>query len=132
RTATPSCSDWLRSWPATRCCSRIPCTNRPGITKIACFPTGNLPLVVQSSMGVEDIEGFAAYARKHPVGIGTPGAGSYSHVATVELGKHLGVKLEPVHYRGESPALTDFLGGNLPAVNATWTISKDMIGSGKG
>ena len=45
------------------------------------------------------------------VNIGTYAAGSYAHMAIVEMNKQYGLKMEPVHYRGEAPMWTDLAGG---------------------
>jgi tripartite-type tricarboxylate transporter receptor subunit TctC len=101
-------------------------------TIISALPQANLSLVVQKSLGVKDLDGLRALASRTEVNLGTPGAASFAHVTTVEMGKLMKVKLEAVHYRGEIPVMTDFLGGSLQGCLVTWNVAQQLIASGKG
>lgn len=101
-------------------------------TIISALPQANLSLVVQKSLGVKDLDGLRALAAKTTVNLGTPGAASFAHVSTVEMSKLMKVKLEALHYRGESPVMTDFLGGSLHGCLVTWNVAQQLIASGKG
>ena len=54
-----------------------------------------------------------ARAAATPLRYGTPGVGTNGHALGAMIGVVLGVELEPVHYRGTGPALTDVLAGRL-------------------
>jgi tripartite-type tricarboxylate transporter receptor subunit TctC len=55
----------------------------------------------------------AAKASPTPMRYGSPGVGTTGHALGAMIGVVLGVELEPVHYRGTGPALTDVLAGRL-------------------
>jgi len=48
-----------------------------------------------------------------PLRYGTPGAGTTGHALGAMMAVVLGAELEPVHYRGTGPALSDTLAGRL-------------------
>ena len=81
---------------------------------ISIMPSGSLPLVAAKKTGATNIKEFVEYCRKtEKVSVGTYAAGSYAHMAVAELNKQYGLKIEPVHYRGESPMWADLAGQTL-------------------
>ena len=50
---------------------------------------------------------------------GTPGAGTVMHFLGIMLGSASHIPLTPIPYKGGSPALTDTVGGTLPALITT-------------
>jgi tripartite-type tricarboxylate transporter receptor subunit TctC len=54
-----------------------------------------------------------ARAAPQPLRYGTPGVGTTGHALGAMIAVVLGVELEPVHYRGTGPALTDVVAGRL-------------------
>ena len=54
-----------------------------------------------------------ARAARTPLRYGSPGVGTTGHALGAMIGVVLDVELEPVHYRGTGPALTDVLAGRL-------------------
>ena len=69
---------------------------------ISWMDAGHLPLIVNKNVPANNLKEFADYARNNKVSMGTYGAGSYSHCAVEALNRHYGLKMEAVHYRGES------------------------------
>jgi tripartite-type tricarboxylate transporter receptor subunit TctC len=67
---------------------------------------------------VRTIPEFLAWCRENPskASFATPSAGSSAHFAGVMLARAANVKLEPVNYRGPTPAVNDMLGGQVAAV----------------
>ena len=54
-----------------------------------------------------------AKAKPGSISYGTSGVGSAGHVNVALLESMTGVKLQPVHYRGAAPALTDVVAGHI-------------------
>jgi tripartite-type tricarboxylate transporter receptor subunit TctC len=63
----------------------------------------------------DDLAGLLRYARAHPgkVSYGSAGAGTSNHLAGELLANAAGVQLTHVAYRGNAPAMTDVIAGNV-------------------
>jgi len=72
-------------------------------------------------------------ARAKPGGItsGTAGLGSIAHMTTELISSLGGVQLLPVPYRGEAPAMTGLLSGDVNFVVATSTLAVPHLRSGE-
>jgi tripartite-type tricarboxylate transporter receptor subunit TctC len=68
---------------------------------------------------VKNINDFIAWIKANPsqASFGSPAAGSTPHFVGALLGRHAGVDLKHVGYRGTQPAMLDLLGGNIAAVS---------------
>ncbi len=67
---------------------------------------------------VRTLEQFAAWAKAHPAeaSYGSPGAGGGSHFVAFQTFRALGVPMTHVPYRGNSPAVTDVIGGQIATI----------------
>lgn len=76
---------------------------------------------------------YLELARKDPslASYGTPGAGTAMHFLGVMLARQANLSLVHVPYKGGSAALTDAIGGNLPAVITTLPNLLPMHRAGK-
>jgi tripartite-type tricarboxylate transporter receptor subunit TctC len=102
-------------------------------TLVSIMPSGSLPLVASEKSGVKTLQQFIDYARKaEKVNVGTYAAGSFAHIAIAELNKQYGLKLEPVHYRGESPMWTDLAGQSIDAAIGSYNGSLPVLQTGRG
>jgi tripartite-type tricarboxylate transporter receptor subunit TctC len=72
----------------------------------------------------------AAKARPGAVSYGSPGTGAIQHLTAELLGTLAGVKFLSVAYRGEAPALTATLGGEVEFVVTTTTLAIPHLQSG--
>ena len=91
-----------------------------------------LPLVVSQKTGVTNLQEFVEYARKaDKVNVGTYAAGSLAHMYISELNKQFGLKLEPVHYRGEAPMWADLIGQSLDAAIGSYNAALPALQSGR-
>ncbi len=79
------------------------------------FDSGHLPLCVRADSPVKTVQDFVEMGRRQPVTLGTYSPGSLPHMMAQQLAKHHGMKIEPVHYRGESPMWVDVLSGQVTA-----------------
>ena len=81
------------------------------LTLVSIIPGAGLPLVASLASGVKTLDDFVAFARKKgQVNFGTYSAGSAPHMTINELNKQYGLKIEPIHYRGEAPMWTGTAG----------------------
>lgn len=72
-----------------------------------------------------------ARAASDPLRYGTPGVGTTGHALGAMIGVVLGVELDPVHYRGTGPALTDVLAGRLDILTNASAPLQPHIESGR-
>jgi tripartite-type tricarboxylate transporter receptor subunit TctC len=72
-------------------------------------------MLVHPSFPAKTVPEFIAYAKRNPakVNFGSGGSGSTPHIAAELLRMMAGVDMVHVPYRGEAPALTDLLSGQL-------------------
>jgi tripartite-type tricarboxylate transporter receptor subunit TctC len=100
------------------------------IASIAHVPT---VMVVHPSVPAETLPAFVAYAKANPgkVNMGSAGIGSSGHLTGELLKLMAGVDLVHVPYRGNGPALTDLLGGQVQVLFATAPSAIEYIRSGQ-
>lgn len=72
-------------------------------------------LVTHPGVGAKTLKDFVAFARANPTkaNYGSPGIGSFSHLAGEWLSFETGAKLLHVPYQGQAPAVNDLLGGSI-------------------
>lgn len=72
-------------------------------------------LVVRAGGKIDSFQALLNLAKSKPgsLNYGSPGTGSPSHIAVVQLAKMTGIDVVHVAYRGNSAAVTDMLGGTL-------------------
>jgi tripartite-type tricarboxylate transporter receptor subunit TctC len=90
-------------------------------------------LEVHPSVPARTVPEFIAYAKANPgkVNMGSGGSGVASHMSGELFKMMAGVNLTHVPYRGEAPALSDLLGGQVQVVFGTLPGSIEFIRSGK-
>ena len=90
-------------------------------------------VLVHPSVPARTIPEFITYAKANPgkINIASAGTGSAPHMAGELFNFMAGVKLVHVPYRGQGPALTDLLGGQVQALFATSPGTIDYIRTGK-
>jgi tripartite-type tricarboxylate transporter receptor subunit TctC len=100
------------------------------IASIAHVPT---VMVVHPSVPADTVPAFIAYAKANPgkVNMGSAGIGSSGHLTGELLKLMAGVDLVHVPYRGNGPALTDLLGGQVQVLFATAPSAIEYIKSGQ-
>lgn len=67
---------------------------------------------------VRTVTDLMAWYKAHPdrASMGSPATGSTLHFAAISLGKAAGVEITHIGYKGSGAAITDMIGGNLPAL----------------
>jgi tripartite-type tricarboxylate transporter receptor subunit TctC len=86
---------------------------------------------VNPSVPVKTIPELIAYAKAHPLSFASAGIGTASHLAGQLFNKMAGVNLQHVPYRGDGPAMTDLVGGQVQVGFATMTASIAFIRAGR-
>jgi tripartite-type tricarboxylate transporter receptor subunit TctC len=88
---------------------------------------------VHPSVPAKTLPEFIAYAKANPgkINMGSAGNGSSSHMAGELFKMMAGVDLLHVPYRGQGPAMTDLLGGQLQVIFATTPGTTEYVRTGK-
>ena len=103
------------------------------LTLVSIIPGQGLLLVANAQSGIKTLDDFVAFARKkEKVNFGTYSAGSAPHMTIMELNKQYGLKIEPIHYRGEAPMWTGLMEGSLDAAMGSYTAAQAVLQSNKG
>jgi tripartite-type tricarboxylate transporter receptor subunit TctC len=76
---------------------------------------------------------MVAYSKTAPKGVtfGTPGAGGTHHLGGEWLQAETGAKLVHVPYKGENPAVSDLLGGQIDLVLGSAALAAPLVKEGK-
>jgi tripartite-type tricarboxylate transporter receptor subunit TctC len=94
-----------------------------------------VPMVIllNPSVPVGTVPEFITYAKANPgkINMASAGNGSAPHMAGELFKMMAGVNLVHIPYRGEGPALTDLLGGDVQVLFATAPGTTDYIRTGK-
>jgi tripartite-type tricarboxylate transporter receptor subunit TctC len=90
-------------------------------------------VLVNPSVPAKTIPELIAYAKANPgkVNLASAGTGSAPHMAGELFNAMAGIKMVHVPYRGQAPALTDLLGGQVQVLFPTTPGTTDFISSGK-
>jgi len=92
-----------------------------------------MAILVHPSVPAETVPELIAYARANPgkVNMASAGYGSAPHMAGELFNVMAGINMVHVPYRGQGPALTDLLGGQVQVLFATTPGTTDYVASGK-
>src|SRR5262245_15165245 len=92
-----------------------------------------LLMVVQTSSGVTNLKEFVEFAKKaDKVSMGTYAVGSTPHIVAFELNRQYGLKIEPIHYRGEAPMWADFMAGSIETAIGGYAITSPVLQTNRG
>jgi tripartite-type tricarboxylate transporter receptor subunit TctC len=103
-------------------------------TPITLAGSSPLLMVVHPSFPPKTFAEFVALVKKsgpNTLTFGSGGIGSSPHMAGELLGAALGVKMNHVPYKGENPALTDTIGGQIPIMFGNLPVAVPYVQSGK-
>jgi tripartite-type tricarboxylate transporter receptor subunit TctC len=103
------------------------------IEPVAGVARGPQVLAVNPSVPATTVPEFVAYAKANPgkINMASSGIGGGSHLAGELFKMMTGVNLVHVPYRGNGPALTDLLGGQVDVLFPTLPSSIEYIRTGK-
>lgn len=91
-------------------------------------------VLVQPNTGVTNLKEFVEFARKKDgkVSLGTYSIGSTPHLVAAEINAQYGLKIEPIHYRGEGPMWADFMAGSLDIAVGSTAPTTPVLQTGRG
>src|SRR5262249_45830868 len=94
---------------------------------------GSLVMVVNPSVPAKSVPEFIAYAKANPgkLTMASAGTGATSHISGELFKMMAGVDMVHLPYRGQGPALTDLLGGQVQVYFAPTVGSIEYIRTGK-
>lgn len=94
-----------------------------------------IPLVIASNTKVQakNLKEFVQLVKAKPLdySVGQPGNGTIGHLALEQLTMVSGAKFNAIPYRGDTPAMTDLLGGSIQALSAPITAFIPNLSAGK-
>jgi tripartite-type tricarboxylate transporter receptor subunit TctC len=94
---------------------KLPYDPFKGFSPISGLVTINHALIVHPALPVRNVKDLIALAKQKPgeINYGTFGVGSSGHLNMELLQALSGAKLQAVHYKGATPALTDVMAGHI-------------------
>jgi tripartite-type tricarboxylate transporter receptor subunit TctC len=100
------------------------------ITQTTANPLG---AVVNPASGIKSIKDLVERAKANPgaLNYGSFGIGNMTHLMGVLLSLAADIKMTHVPYRGQTPAITDVLGGQIPLAFTTTAGVTDHVETGK-
>lgn len=100
------------------------------VSLVAVFP---IILVVNPNLPVRSVQEFVAMAKASPgkLTFGSSGNGGGGHMAAELFCERTGMKMLHVPYKGDAPALTDLLGGQVSCMFCAATSALPFVRSGK-
>ncbi len=102
------------------------------IAPVAGLSRGRLVMEVNPSFPAKTVPEFISYAKANPnkISMASAGNGTPQHVAGELFKMMAGVEIVHVSYRGEAPALTDLIGGQVQMIFGTMVGSIGYIRAG--
>lgn len=103
-------------------------------TPITLAGSSPLLMVVHPSFPPKTFAEFVILAKKsgaNTLTFGSGGIGSSPHMAGELLSAALGIKMNHIPYKGENPALTDTIGGQIPIMFGNLPVAVPYVQSGK-
>lgn len=100
------------------------------ITQTTANPLG---AVVNPAAGIKSIKDLVERAKAQPgqINYGSFGIGNMTHLMGVLLSIAADIKMTHVPYRGQTPAITDVVSGQIPLAFTTTAGVTDLVGAGK-
>jgi tripartite-type tricarboxylate transporter receptor subunit TctC len=100
---------------------------------VAGISNGPLVMAINPTLPVQTVPEFIAYAKARPgdVNFASPGVGATIHLCGELFNIMAGVKMVHVPYRGNAPALTDLISGQVQLMFADTPSSIGHINAGK-
>jgi tripartite-type tricarboxylate transporter receptor subunit TctC len=102
-------------------------------THVALFGGPPVVLVVHPALEARNLDEFIGLSKSRPGGLsfGSPGQGTQGHLTAELLKAQSGANLTHIPYKGAALAMSDLLGGHVPAVSSTLTTAATQIKAGK-
>jgi len=110
-----------------------PFDNQKDLDPVSLIGTAPYLVATQPAKPYKTVADVITAAREKPgkVSYGSVGSGSIGHLAMVLFGKHAGIDLTHVPYRGGGPAVNDALAGHIDLVNGSAALLTPHVASGR-
>lgn len=104
-----------------------------GFTPISMTTVFPIMLVTGADSSIKSVDDLIKKAKAEPgkLTFASAGPGSSNHLSGEMLNQMAGIKMVHIPYKGDAPALTDVMGGQVPVMFATTVSSGPLIKSGK-
>jgi tripartite-type tricarboxylate transporter receptor subunit TctC len=89
------------------------------LAPVSVIGTSPQVLIVNGKLPIKSLADFIAYVKERPGKLAYAGGGGPGSVSTLLMAlflKRAGLEMNAVSYRGTAPALTDIIGGHVPAM----------------
>jgi tripartite-type tricarboxylate transporter receptor subunit TctC len=112
-------------WAGTGTVSIFPAMGKPpydtmkDLAPVSVIGTSPQVLIINGKLPIKTLAEFVAWIKANPKKFayaGGGGPGSVSNLLMALFLKRAGLEMNPVSYRGTAPALTDIIGGHVPAM----------------
>jgi len=111
-------------WAGTGTVSIFPAMGKPpysmkDLAPVSLIGTSPQVLIVNGKLPIKTLQEFVAWVKSRPKELayaGGGGPGSVSNLLMALFLKRAGLEMNAVSYRGTAPALTDIIGGHVPAM----------------
>jgi tripartite-type tricarboxylate transporter receptor subunit TctC len=103
------------------------------IAPVASIHSGPFVMEVNPSIPAKTVPEFIAYAKASPgkINVASPGNGTGSHLSGELFKIMTGIDMVHIPYRGDAPALTDLIGGQVQVMFGNMPSSVEHIRGGK-
>lgn len=100
------------------------------VTEISSAPQ---VLVINPSLPANNLEEYIKYAKEHPkmINFGSAGNGTSNHLTGEMLKSMAGVSIVHIPYKGDAPAITDLIAGQIQSLFVGWAPIAQHVKSGK-
>lgn len=82
-------------------------------TPVAMVASVPVVMVVNAGLGINSVEELLKYGKTHPLSFGSSGIGGTGHLTGEAFKAETGLDMVHVPYKGDSPAVTDAMGGQV-------------------
>jgi tripartite-type tricarboxylate transporter receptor subunit TctC len=127
-------------WAGTGTVSVFPALGKPpydtmrDLAPVSVIGTSPQVLIVNAGLPIKNLKEFVAYVKARPKKLayaGGGGPGSVSNLLMALFLKRAGLEMNAVSYRGTAPALTDIIGGHVPAMFVPLPEALPHVAAGK-
>ena len=112
---------------------RMPFDTRKDLVPITNAAQGPMLVVVPEASPAKTLKDLIAMAKARPgaVNFGSAGVGSQVHMAAENFADAAGVDISHVPYKGEAPAYTDLIGGQIQMMVGNFAAASALLGPGR-
>lgn len=112
---------------------KLPYDSVKDLRPVAMLGLSEHVLAAYPGLGIRNLADLVAYSKKNPgkLSYASFGNGTSAHLAGEMLRLQLGLDIVHVPYKGQGPALSDLLGGQVSVMFGNWPEFRSHIESGK-